>query len=581
MGLDSKVFKFASEKYFFDFRGRGWLFQGLDGYRMLPKIDPNKPLLDKDNPSIEHMYEETHKHRRRVVLIDAPTMLYSTKSFRNYSFEAKTFGDITKIIAEKINYHLTHSDNVDVEGVIFLFDKSSPAAKACKKRHDEKTPETPFHILEHLDVSTLDKTTQGIRAWETFCYASTMTNMPEHKSNIPNQLPYSIASKLRLPSYRAKNRDVKYIDCLSNKHFKRMMYSYVCEGLANELKPSNGKWVIIGGPNYYVFLDHEGQKPVPAGLDFQYEEVDFCVGYWASHLCTQYNVDIESDDGDSVLSLLESTDQRIYILKEILSNPSHIPPEKELFPMMFYNCVRIIRNRWRKSPGSVIDINRMYGSIYKTIIALCKTDNCDIRLVNPIGIFALLARVGGGSDYLNEKTLYRVGPATVFKCFFQNFKLLSEGMISDHVTRPEIVTINHEKFALFVMLLWQSALPQHLKLRLTDIHTFVDVLNQRTRAMNEFPIIDVRDIVTYFANLCWVTTYSVTSSYRDISYPHEFEGSHNGGSAYGFVRESTEKHGYEEGNEFGHHEVSFAKNTNISFLVAKHNDWLRTIISTR
>ena len=497
------------------------------------------------------------------VVIDAAGWLFKTYSFSN-NRPAKTIGDLADVQIEKLNLYLK---NPAVASVLFLFDRKTPYIKTVSRRQDDSTPETPFHLVasgftgneeqraaaawrillsQNRDATDRD----GLRLSGTGTTSTRSFVLPPTKSTLSQQGPNAAG----VDAAGAKRTEFAYEECLKNRHFKRWLSKELSSLILDAIEVPEGKSLIVSGPDMCVQksngqIDKPGEK-----YRYSYMEVDNAVGYWASVLAEEYDVDIDSEDGDCVITGLLGCHLRM--------RPGHSVMGTD---RAFINRLRLLRNQWtgQRSQTTVIDINNLYTALQYAHCALGKQHNIVVH--NPIGNYALLA-FAGGCDYVDGGMLQGVSKTVLLKTYFTYFPLFAQTLVSSHIDNPSQVTVNMDAFARLILCCYQNVRGKgKLGIPVDNLTEGCRILRENDNRTSGRPYPTPASVRVLAGNICWTLTYFASGSVRTARLPDGLT-QVGGLPVYGYTSTAT------DANSYGFNIVDHAEDANVHSLNWKHKD---------
>lgn len=484
--------------------------------------------------------------RRRIVVVDVPIQWLYSPGQQEQSLEM-----FLQRMAAKCQ-RLLESENVTA--VLFLIDKGAPAPKSVFRKADAtSTPPTPFNF-----------STDPMEAWEKWF----KTRPFENDDNFGGQsstsknnflFPRTIPPKAERPPTFPKDENYPYYQhCLSNVHFKQFIYRKCCDAMLRLVDVPDNKWLLVSGPNFCRSKEGPttGNSPQPSkisnpktGLRYELQEVDTTVGYWAMVLSDHFDVDIDSNDGDSIMCALLATNLRLF------------PGVQNIESARFRNQVRIIRHHWDQYPTETININELFIHIHMVFSNVCP------HIVDPIGTYVALGMLLG-NDYVQG--LPTVNIETVFKAFLQYHEQIGSLFLEPRESCNRI-RLNWEAYQRLVCSVYATYYAD-LNLNIGSVEVLVrELLRAKKPAVTKVTlsrgIVSVPLLRVRFANLCWCLNYFHSVAYGERWSVDDFETDEAGVSLWGYTRVSNESDSY------GQHDIRLAEDANVELLAKNLQHW--------
>lgn len=532
------------------------LVPNLNGCEWFKKTGTS-PVL---TPSSNRTETVDGKAKPLAIDIDAAGWLFKTYSVAN-NRPCVTIGDLAASHVDKL---MLYFNAPHVELVIFRYDLRTPSIKTVTRRPDSGTPNTPYDLLSASFTGTDEQ--RAAAAWrlklskdqDTSDSAGLRTSTRTLNDAANFKLPPNKTEVNRNGSEAQKRTNYTYEDCLKNRHFKRFIMKEVARLILDMIDIPEGKSLVVIGPDVCAEKTVSGiDEPSDLYL-YEYMEMDNSVGYFAAALSDKYDVDIESEDGDTVINALLGCNLRM----KPGHNVSHLLKA-------FLNNVRVIRNQWVGSRDtSIISINNLYFTLQYAHACLAKKHN--IVVDNPIGNYALLAFLGG-CDYVLPSMLPGVSKTILLKAYFTYFPLFASKLVSDHIDKPSTVTIEPDAFARLICCCYRLVRgKEKLNLPVDDLAEACRMLKDTdSRTVNPAPYPTVQSARALLGNVAWTLTYFVSGSVRNALLPDGLMKLHDV-PFYGYVR--TESDVQKQGFQL----VDIASDANAQIMKNKHWERLQT-----
>lgn len=527
---------------------------------------PNLPNLEWMEKMGNNPYFGVSRNRTKLadgtskpicVVIDAAGWLFKTFSYNN-SRPARTIGDLADVQIEKLNLYLK---NPAVTCVMFLFDRKTPNIKTVSRRPDDSTPETPFHLLAggftgneeqkaaaawRIKLSQNRDATDrgGLRLSGASITSSRSFLLPPLKRSLPQQQSDSAGTK---------RTEFAYEECLKNRHFKRWLSKELSSLILDTIEVPEGKSLIISGPDMCIQKSDDQMITPDEKFRYSYMEVDNSVGYWAAVLAEDYDVDIDSEDGDTVITGLLGCHLRM--------RPDHSVMGTD---RAFINRLRLLRNQWAgERITSVIDINNLYTTLQYMHCALGMQHNITVH--NPIGNYALLA-FAGGCDYVDGGMLIGVSKTVLLKTYFTYFPLFAQTLVSSHIDNPSQVTVNMDAFARLILCCYRNVRGKgKLGIPVDNLADGCRMLRENDARAAGRPYPTPASVRVLAGNICWTLTYFASGSVKLARIPDGLT-LMNGLPVYGYTSVAKDD------NIYGFNIVDHADDANVRSLNWKHKD---------
>jgi hypothetical protein len=320
--------------------------------------------------------------------------------------------------------------------------------------------------------------------------------------------------------------------------------------------PDN-KWLLVSAPEYCrsKLGPTTGVSSVPgkvvtpeARLRYEFQEVDTSVGYWAMVLSEYFDVDIESNDGDSVICALLATNLRIF------------PGQQSVERAKFRNRVRVVRHHWDNLPTEVMDINELFIAIHLVFQNTCP------QIVDPIGTYALLSMLLG-NDYVQG--LPTVNMETVFQAFFRNHERIGSLFLAPRENAKRVLLDwgAYQRLVVAVYAHYYPGLPDSadISVLLSELaRTKKPAVTRTTKSRGNLSLASLR---VRFANTCWCLSYFHSVAYGERWNVDHFEIDEDDVSLWGYVRNT------EEADRFGQFDIQLAPDANIDQLITNCEKW--------
>jgi hypothetical protein len=540
MTLDNGVFAFAKE-YLITCGDREWyIVRDTSEQAAIPRPPTGKP-------------------NRRIVLVDAPIWLYEIRA-------AKTFDQLLNIMAKRLEFYLT--DDL-VNGVIFLCDNLPPEAKQCTSARDptEDTPATPLELVTDFVGTEHD---QRIEAWVRW------SQQPDRRVNGPRETqvnPSDLNQKrfdFELPAWQPseKSEPERYAlmdegkikppfmdDYLKNADFKKMLYLKMLEGLITKITvpfwydhhgKKNAKWVVLQGTGFEKALYPNGTTgDLKSELQIDYREADTVIGHYMRLFTKDYDLIIESTDGDCTMCALLAMD-------DCVTQPTTIMIKNVQFSGRVYH----VRHRWKNHTRTqIIDVCEMWKAIHNTFAAMSVVNN--FRLENPVATFVALSAMLTNDYVIRYK---QIGASRLYKAVVRHSGLIfaSGDLVHNSWKDPGEFKLNWETFKRLSVAVWTDF--KSVKVDITHPDTALAQLEKEGTVANRnhFSLALVKRT---FANLTWCLRYFNTAGHAKLLHPNEFSTDANGVSIFGYVKDGNGL------DKYGRVNVSFAKDVAIESLI--------------
>jgi hypothetical protein len=483
--------------------------------------------------------------------------MYKTWSHFN-NRPAETVEDLARVFVAKLDNYLT---NPDIKLVLFLFDRSTPPAKTVSRRQGDNTPKTPYELLADNFVGTQEQ--RAAAAWRIQLSRNSDTSdrsgLRMSASDTSDSRHYRLPPRHRSTPPGEKRTEYSYEECMENKHFKKWLSKELVRVMLDLIKLRADSTMIVSGPGLCIGKTGDQPWSTPdAMFRYGYMEVDNAVGYFSHVLAHDYDVDIESEDGDCVITSLLAAHLRI-------SGNTHSIMELD---KPFLNRVRLIRNQWAsRSVVSILDINNLYITLQYAHTALSEKNS--VHIENPIGNFALIA-FAGGCDYVSGSVLPGVGKTNLIKTYLTEFPSFAQRLVSNHILKPFAVTIDMEAFSRYVALCFRNAPgKEKFDLPIDDIERCLHMLRETDTRNKGSPYPHVEDVRVFATNIAWTLTYFASGSVMTASVPDCSERIQNL-PLYGYSKmaDETNAHGFDI--------VEHSEDSNARYLHAMHTELKRS-----
>lgn len=487
--------------------------------------------------------------KKRIVVVDVPIQWMYSPGYGSQSLEM-----FLKRMAAKCQFLL---ESEGTRGVLFLIDKGSPEPKAVFRKADTNTvPKTP------LSLSPDRK-----KCWDEWFKLRPFTNddafgerRPTPSSENNYQLPQTIPLVSERSAKFPKDAGYPYYQhCLSNTDFKQYLYSKTCEAMLRLVDVPDEKWLLVSGPGFCRLKEGpRATNSVPTRiimpeprLQYAFQEVDTTVGYWAMFLAGHFDVDIDSNDGDSIMCALLATNLRMF------------PCSGGLETARFRNTVRVVRHQWEDRATEVVDINELFTCIHRVF------ETCCPEILDPIGTYVALGMLLG-NDYVQG--LPWVTAPTVFKAFFSNYQSIGSLFLEARDKCNRIV-LDWEAYQRLVCSIYATCYP-NLSIDLSGANSLVATLLAAKKPPvckvgKSKGIVSVATLRVRFANLCWCLNYFHSVAYGECWTVDHFEVDADEVSLWGYTRNSPDL------DDYGQRDVTLAENASVELLVANLRAWNR------
>lgn len=468
--------------------------------------------------------------------IDAAGWLFKTYLVSN-SRPCITIRDLAVAHIDKLKLHLGRPE---VERVLFRYDLKTPPMKSVTRRPDSGTPETPYHLLSAGFSGSEQQ--RAAAAWRVRLSRDQDTSDSDGlrtSSRTVNdagnfKLPPNKTEVSRNGTEAEKRTNYTYEDCLKNSHFKRWIIKELARLILDMIEIPARKSLIIIGPEICAEKTEAGiAEPSDAYL-YQYMEMDNSVGYFAAAHAEQYDIDIDSEDGDTVITALLGSHLRMRPGSDV----KHCGEA-------FINGVRLLRNQWvGNRETTIIDINNLYFTLQYAHAALAKTHKVVIE--NPIGNYALIAFLGG-CDYVLPSMLQGVSKTVLLNTYFTYFPVFAQKLASDHIAKPSSVTVDPDSFARLICCCYRNVRGKtKLDLPVDDLVRTCQILHESdTRKADASPYPTVPSVRALLGNVAWTLTYFVSGSVRTALLPDGLTKLYHQ-PLYGYIRTANDAstHGF-------------------------------------
>lgn len=540
--------------YFFDFESsRTYKFRKkmtihadlLKVWKSFLLSHPKSPFIETyqhgENPSEAPPPPQTHTDKKRIAIIDVPLVF-----FYRLGYECPTLEEFWSRMARKCEI-LLKDDNV--EAVVFCIDKQAPLCKyvSDSRTSDDNTPTTPLDGDDIIfSLATLQQRMEAW--WQWFIRNPNQTDdklMSEGASSMAVQnddykLPPTFNAQDRsLPGFPKDQKELK--DYYKNKDFKELLYRKCCQGVYRLVNVPEGKWILVTGPSFCQLKPQprEGNH-ISKALKVEFREADTTVGYFAKIFAAHHNVDIFSEDGDSIICALLASNLRI------------AKPPDHLEDVSFRNCVRVIRNQWNeKVDVTAYNINNLYLSVHLTFSGI----SMDIKQC--IGTFCALSMLAK-NDYIPG--LSQITPKTIFEVYTKHYAAIGTQFVSNFFKAPRGVWIDIDAFKRFVALCYATKYKTHFPsqpLNTVTLAHCVETMYAKklapTRASKTKAAISVSNVEVIHANLIYCMNYFVSSAFGNVWSINEFDVSDSGKSLFGYRKNDVHP------DQTGHWDVAYTE----------------------
>jgi hypothetical protein len=355
----------------------------------------------------------------------------------------------------------------------------------------------------------------------------------------------------------------EYEGYMSNKSFKALFYEIICNNLLETLSINPNRTVILRGPNRAIKLENGMISSPDENFKIQYKEADQVVGYFAT-LLTDYNVYVESIDGDVILALLMGCNSRL--LPDISFLPASCSAND-----MFKNKVLVLRNqRNPKNENTVVDINMLYQSMlvraewfkqyHKTIDPRTDEPVYKYAARNPVLDNVVLAVLSGCNDYVLPRLLPQIGVKTIFNTYNQYFPAYPNGLTYAHVSGSEYQGCYVDGMALirFVLCCYKTHFPA-IEISINNLPFSLKSIYNALPASAKVNAPTVPRLHMMIGHVSWYMNYFARAAYRVAEHPDPMERV-QGSSIWGWkVERSTT-------DEYGFKQAAWDENTNIEWI---------------
>ena len=490
------------------------------------------------------IYPDAASSRQRIIVVDVPIQWLYAPGSKQQSLEM-----FYERMAAKCQFLLESEGTV---GVLFLIDKGAPLTKAVFRKADPKTtPKTPATLAA-----------DPVEAWHEWFKTRPFVSdddITDAENAAPKKNNYRFPDTIpvvaqRSPQYPKDEGYPYYQHCLSNVHFKRFIHRACAEAMIRLVDVPDNKWLLVSTPEYCrskigPTASVPGKVVTPeARLRYEFQEVDTSVGYWAMVLSDYFDVDIESNDGDSVICALLATNLRVF------------PGVQNVQHAKFRNRVRVVRHHWDNFPTEIIDINELFVAIHLVFENTCP------QITDPIGTYALLSMLLG-NDYVQG--LPTVSVETVFQAFFRNHEHIGSLFLAPRENTKRVL-LDWAAYQRLVVAVYGHYYPD-LRLEGADVAALLRELTRTkkpavirtTKSRGNLLLASVR---VRFANACWCLSYFHTAAYERWNVD-DFETDEDDVSLWGYVRNTHEP------DHFGQFHIELASDANIDLLVTNSEKW--------